>query len=39
MAYITMKMISKAGLGQSLGLGLLLVVGCAGLMTLMSMAS
>jgi len=32
----TMKVSRQAGLGQSIGLGLLLVVGCAGLITLMS---
>lgn len=35
----TMKVSPKSGLGQSIGLGLLLIVGCAGLITLMSYAA
>lgn len=33
-----MKVARKTGLGQSLGLGLLLVAGCVGLIALMSYA-
>jgi hypothetical protein len=35
----SMKISRQAGLGQSVGLGLLLVAGCVGLITLMSSLS
>ena len=35
----TMKASRNVGLGQSIGLGLTLIVGCAGLITLMSYAA